>query len=102
MDTLLHSYCLATAESYEEAERLLAANPDVAQSAAGLDVLARIRMEQGDEATARRLWRAVLEREPGHPGATAALGLLDNPWRAGFSVNEPCGRLRRPACWQWP
>lgn len=79
-DTLLRAFLLASAGQHGEAERLLCGDRMMAESAQRLDLLARIRMEQGDETTARRLWEKLLALEPDHAGSVAALELLNRPW----------------------
>ena len=80
-DVILRSYALSSTGLYYEAECLLTSDPAALKSAAGLDLLARLRVEQGDDVSARRLWQQVLDLEPGHEGALAAIRMLDTPWR---------------------
>jgi len=80
-DVILRSYALSSTGLYNEAECLLTSDTAALKSAAGLDLLARLRVEQGDDVSARRLWQQVLDLEPGHEGALAAIRMLDTPWR---------------------
>lgn len=80
-DVILRCYALSSTGLYNEAECLLTSDDAALKSAAGLDLLARLRVEQGDDVSARRLWKQVLEIEPGHEGALAAIRLLDTSWR---------------------
>ncbi len=80
-DVILRSYVLSSKGLFNEAERLLTSDTSVLKSVAGLDLLARLRVEQGDVVSARQLWKQVLEIEPGHEGALTAIRLLDTPWR---------------------
>lgn len=81
-DVILRSYALSLAGLHNEAESLLTSDVAALKSVAGLDLLARLRVEQGDDASARLLWQQVLEIEPKHEGALAAIRTLDTPWRA--------------------
>jgi hypothetical protein len=80
-DVILRSYALSTIGLYEEAEALLKSDADALKSVPGLDLLARLRVEQGDDISARRLWQQVLEMDPSNREALAAIRLLGTPWR---------------------
>jgi len=80
-DLILRSYALSTTGLYEEAEALLKSDADALKSVSGLDLLARLRVEQGDDISARRLWQQVLEMDPSNIRALAALRMLGTPWR---------------------
>lgn len=54
-----------------------------ADDPAGLDLLARVRAQQGALLEAERLWQGVLRIDPGHPGAIAALARLHRSRRRG-------------------
>ncbi len=70
---LLCAYTLASAERYGEAEALILSDIELAKTAEALDLLARIRMEQGDVAEARRLWQEIQTIHPEHRPSAAAL-----------------------------
>lgn len=80
-DLILRSYALSTTGLYEEAEALLKSDADALKSVPGLDLLARLRVEQGDDISARRLWKQVLEMDPNNIRALAALRMLGTTWR---------------------
>lgn len=73
-DTTIFEACeLAANGEFEMAEFLLTSNPAVAQSAAGLDLLARIRMDEGSLQDAKALWQKVLSTDPSNGAALDAL-----------------------------
>jgi tetratricopeptide (TPR) repeat protein len=73
---LLCAYTLAHAKQYAEAEALILSHEDLAKTPEALDLLARIRMEEGDEPEARRLWQSILTIYPENKAARAALGAI--------------------------
>lgn len=85
---LLCAYALASARRYAEAEALILSEPEAAKTAEALDLLARIRAEQGDAAEARRLWREILSAQPDNRAAKVALRNLGK-------------RPRGDARWRW-
>lgn len=78
---LLCAYTLATAKHYAEAEALILSDTDVAKTPEALDLLARIRAEQGDVAEARRLWQEIVSLDPDNKSARRALRNLGKPPR---------------------
>lgn len=76
---ILRAYALASEEKFEEAEALLKSSPGALNEPSGIDLLARIRREQGDLEGARRLWESVLRLAPDYIDAQAALESLMNP-----------------------
>lgn len=78
---LLCAYALASAKHYAEAESLILSDAEVAKTPEALDLLARVRAEQGDVAEARRLWREILLTQPDNKAAKAALRNLGKPPR---------------------
>lgn len=75
---LMSAYALATQERYDDAERLLESCPEAYQTISGQDLLARIRVAQGQVDQARQIWGRVLEAEPANVEAKSALEALDN------------------------
>ncbi len=79
---LLCAYTLASAEHYGEAEALILSDTELAKTPEAMDLLARIRTEQGDFAEARRLWQEIQTIHPEHkPSAVALKALLKHPRR---------------------
>lgn len=88
---ILRAYAFASQGKYDEAEQLLASVPEVLNTPSGADLLARIKFEQGDESTARRIWEELLAVDPSSESARIALAALDSS--SGFSAAEdaePC------------
>lgn len=84
---LLCAYTLASARRYAEAEALLLSDGELAKTTEALDLLARVRAEQGDVAEARRLWQEIQSLHPEHAPSRLALRNLGRPprnvpWRA--------------------
>lgn len=84
---LLCAYTLARAGQYGEAEALILSDGELAKTAEAMDLLARIRAEQGDVAEARRLWQEIQLRHPEHQPSREALKNLGRaafpfPWKA--------------------
>jgi hypothetical protein len=73
---LLCAYTLARAKQFTEAEALILSHEDLAKTPEAIDLLARIRMEEGDESEARRLWQSILAIYPENESARAALKLM--------------------------
>jgi hypothetical protein len=86
-ELILRSYALSTTGLYEEAEALLKSNTGALKSVPGLDLLARLRVEQGDDISARRLWQQVLELDPNNMRALDAIRILGTPWRIRSSFS---------------
>lgn len=80
-EVILQSYAFARAGLLEEAEALLKSCPEALSAVPGLDLCARLRVEQGDDSTAQRLWHQVLEMDPNNMRALAAIRMLGTPWR---------------------
>ncbi len=77
---LLCAYTLASAERYSEAEALILSDTELAKTPEAMDLLARIRTEQGDLAEARRLWQDIQSIHPEHkPSAVALKALSKHP-----------------------
>ena len=78
---LLCAYTLASAGRYSDAEALLLSGNEAARSVEAMDLLARIRVEQGDIPEARRLWQSIQSFRPEHAPSREALKALDRPSR---------------------
>lgn len=63
----------AHAGNYSAAEALLRPGGDLPRDPPSLDLLARLRAQQGDHAGAESLWKIILKTEPGHPSALAGI-----------------------------
>jgi flagellar motor protein MotB len=75
---LAKASALARRKQYAAAEAVLADTPGgVAASAPALDLLARIRAQQGRPADAARLWEQALEIDPGNEGYRAGLRRIE-------------------------
>lgn len=84
---LLCAYTLASAHRYAEAEALILSDGELAKTTEAMDLLARVRAEQGDVAEARRLWQEIRSLHPEHLPSRLALRHLGKPprnlpWRA--------------------
>jgi flagellar motor protein MotB len=71
---------LVASGNLDEAERLLRKSEEQQPTLAALDLLARIAVQKGQFEQAGQLWKAVLERDPTHEAAKAAIKLLGSPW----------------------
>ena len=78
---LLCAYTLACAKQYAKAEGLILSDTELAKTPEAMDLLARIRVEQGDLAEARRLWQEIQALHPEHRPSQIALRNLDKPPR---------------------
>ena len=76
---LMSAYALATQERFDEAEQLLESCPEAFHMVPGQDLLARIRLAQGQTDQARQIWDRILQLEPANPEARSALDALDHP-----------------------
>ncbi len=76
---ILRAYAFASQRKYDEAEALLRSVPEALDMPSGTDLLARIRFEQGDVDSARRIWEAQLRTDPSCESARKALSALDDP-----------------------
>lgn len=74
---LLCAYTLARAKQYSEAEALLLSDDELSKTSEAIDLLARMRMEEGDVAEARRLWQSIVTVDPNYKPAIVALKLMD-------------------------
>ncbi|MBM4091842.1 MAG: hypothetical protein FJ276_20800, partial [Planctomycetes bacterium] len=86
---------LAREGQYGDAESLLAALLPANMPALGLDLLARIRAQQGRFPEAKALWLQISQLDPGDPGARAALERIakrESRDRAGTARGRPVGR----------
>jgi TolA-binding protein len=86
---------LARLRRFLEAETVLSPNGELPGNPEELDLLARIAVHRGQFSQARRLWQAILQQEPTHEPAKAALHRLGSPWlmfsfakRVGFPVGN--------------
>lgn len=84
---LLCAYTLARARQYAEAEALILSHDELSKTPEAIDLLARIRMEEGDTAEARRLWQSIQTLYPEHTPSRNALKAMGKrpvrlPWRA--------------------
>lgn len=70
---LLCAYTLARAKQFSEAEALILSHDELSKTPEAIDLLARIRMEEGDIAEARRLWQGVQSIYPEHQPSRLAL-----------------------------
>lgn len=75
----MSAYALATQERFDEAERLLESCPEAVQAVSGQDLLARIRLAQGQADQARQIWNRILLVDPANPEAKAAVDALAHP-----------------------
>lgn len=81
---LLCAYTLACAKQYAKAEGLILSDTELAKTPEAMDLLARIRVEQGDPAEARRLWQEIQALHPEHKPSRVALRNLGKPSRGGL------------------
>ncbi|MBQ9694326.1 MAG: hypothetical protein IJV69_06180 [Kiritimatiellae bacterium] len=73
---LLCAYTLAKAKQYAEAEALILSHDELSKTPEAIDLLARIRMEEGDLSEARRLWQGIQTVYPEHQPSRIALKLM--------------------------
>lgn len=73
---ILRAYALASQHKYEDAIRILEADPDVLTMRTGAELLARIRLEQGDPRTALQIWLQILRQNPDDGAARKAVEVL--------------------------
>ena len=78
----LTAWNLLASGNLDEAERLLRKSGEPPPSLAALDLLARIAVQKGQFQQARQLWKKVLEKDPTHEAAKAAIERLGSPWIA--------------------
>lgn len=78
----LTAWNLVASGNLDEAERLLRKSGAQPSSLADLDLLARIAVQKGQYEQAGHLWKAVLEKDPTHEAAKAAIKRLGSPWIA--------------------
>ena len=93
---ILRAYAFASQGKYAEAEQMLTSAPEALNTPSGADLLARIKFEQGDVATARRIWEELLVVDATNESAKNALAAIDAP----IDVSEidkpmPCFSSRR-------
>lgn len=87
---LARATTLARAGNYQAAEEVLTAGTSQSDSAAGLDLLARMRAQQGRFGEAEALWQRATQLEPANPACAAGLRLAHRmhglrPWLYGVS-----------------
>jgi len=92
---ILRAYAFASQGKYAEAEQLLASVPEVLNSPSGADILARIKFEQGDESTARRIWEELRDIEPTNESVRNALAAIDQPTDLSAMENAEACLCRR-------
>ena len=85
---ILRAYAFATQGKYAEAERLLVSAPEALNTPSGTDLFARIKFEQGDVATARRIWKELLVVDATNESARNALAAIDAPLDVS-EIDEP-------------
>jgi outer membrane protein OmpA-like peptidoglycan-associated protein len=78
----LTAWSLVACGNLDEAEHLLRKTGELPTSPSALDLLARIAVRKGQYEQAGQLWKAVLEKDPNHKAAKAAMERLDSPWIA--------------------
>ncbi|MBU4582312.1 MAG: OmpA family protein [Proteobacteria bacterium] len=78
----LTAWNLVASGNLDEAERVLRKSGEMPSSLQVLDFLARIAVRKGQYEQAAHLWRAVLEKDPTHEAAKAAIDRLGSPWIA--------------------
>ena len=71
---------LAQLRRFLEAEAVLSPNGELPGNPEELDLLARIAVHRGQFSQARRLWQAILQKDPTHEPAKAALQRLGSRW----------------------
>lgn len=81
----------------QEAMQLLMFAGEENLSPAGLDLLARLSLQNGGIARSRTLWNRALQRDPSFAPAKTALAKLDTPWLAK-SMLMRLGQLTVIAC----
>lgn len=95
---ILRAYALATQGRYEEAEEFLRNAQGALDTLSGADLLARIRFEQGDIDSARRIWEEILRLQPENEAAKNALEEIDNPTREENTLLSYFSRKRTYVC----
>lgn len=71
---------LVASGNLDAAERFLQKDGELLSSVAALDLLARIAVRKGEYEQAEHLWKVVLEKDPTHEAAKAAMERLGSPW----------------------
>jgi hypothetical protein len=97
---ILRAYAFATQGKYAEAEQLLVSAPETLNTPSGTDLFARIKFEQGDVATARRIWEELLVIDATNESAKNALAAIDAPLDVS-EIDEPAPcfcRRRKYVC----
>lgn len=97
---ILRAYAFATQGKYAEAEQLLVSAPEALNTPSGTDLFARIKFEQGDVATARRIWEELLVVDATNESARNALAVIDAPLDVS-EIDEPAPcfcRRRKYVC----
>ena len=92
---ILRAYAAASQGKYAEAEHLLSTVPEALEIPAGMDLLARIKFEQGSESTARHIWETLLAMDPANESARNALLAIDSPPDLVATHDAGCGSHRR-------
>lgn len=97
---ILRAYAFASQGKYAEAEQLLASVPEALNTPPGADLFARIKFEQGDIATARRIWEELLVVDATNESVRNALAAIDVPLTVS-EIDEPAPcfcRRRKYVC----
>jgi len=76
----LAAWNLVSIGKLDAAEHILHKSGELPLSLSALDLLARIAVRKGQYEQAGQLWRAVLEKDPTHKAAKAAIKRLSSPW----------------------
>ena len=71
--TISRATTLAWSGDHSAAETLLHPGGELLRDPSALDLLARLRAQQGDYAAAENLWKQVLKTDTGHPAAIAGI-----------------------------
>jgi len=86
---------LAAAGHYVEAEARLTAIPDGRKHAPVLDLLARIRAQQGRPAEAVELWQMAVQMDPANPEYRAGLAYVEKASKGPFHPSRLPGLILR-------
>lgn len=79
---IIEALLLSAQGQEQEAMQLLMSAGEENLSPAGLDLLARLSVQNGQIARSRALWHRALQRDPSFAPAKKALAKLDTPWLA--------------------
>ena len=79
---IFKAWSLASNGAFDDAENLLCKDGTLPASINELDLLARIAAHKRQFQRARQLWESILQKDPNHIAAKAALERLRKPWFA--------------------